>query len=196
MPIDLELIRAKEGLSCLLTFDSVWTGYTTVPPVGAEDPLAMFQIALAFAEELENAEHYGDHIYKVASDERFSHPSHSLITVLSEDEDGQVALAALDEHDQSVASLARSGLVDIREARDGEMQQLEADARNLLMGHIGAGRLGDRFLCGLAKASMAAGLITIWVPPHLHVAPVVGLGATVYKSATCGEHLAPPPAAV
>lgn len=53
-------------------------------------------------------------------------------------------------------------------------------------GHI-EGDLSRRFMCGLAKSLMAAGGITVWVPPHVHAAASISAGATIYATNRCWE---------
>jgi len=74
----------------------------------------------------------------------------------------------------------------MQEGRGEATVILMTDLQGVLCGSPVKGYLPDRFLCGLAKASLAAGLITVWVPPHAHAAAAVALGASVYKTAGCG----------
>jgi hypothetical protein len=96
-------------------------------------------------------------------------------------------MQALDEAGYSLVALADAGYATIRSSHGEAMEMLLADMQHMLNGIPALGYLPRRFLCGLAKLSMAAGLITVWVPPHAHAAAAVGLGATVYGTSGCRD---------
>jgi hypothetical protein len=185
--LDKDFIESATGLAALLSYDAMWTSYTNDPGLAERNPLAMFESALAFRRQLIQAADYADRIAEVARDGQFSEPSASLIEALSSEDIGVVVLDALRSHDNSVAALAESGAAEIRAATPEELELIEVDARKIVTGQLAAGNLFGRFLCGLAEASMAAGLVTVWVPPHLHAPAAVAFGATVYKSANCQQ---------
>lgn len=118
----------------------------------------------------------------VRDDPAFEAPSPSLREAL-ELSGSLEALDALSEADNSVARLASQGVAGMQEGRGEAIAILMTDLQGLLCGGAVKGYLPDRFLCGLAKASMAAGLVTVWVPPHVHAAAAVALGGAVYKTA-------------
>jgi hypothetical protein len=145
MPAQHEVIAANAGLTALLSYDSVWTGYAQNPEFAARSPFTTLEVARAFRGSIGKAVNHAQAIATVASDGDYEAIAESLREALSTYESGQIALQAIDEH-------------------------------------AAVGNFGDRFLCGLAKASIAAGLITVWVPPHAHAAAAVGLGAAAYKA--------------
>ncbi len=185
MPAQHEVIAANAGLTALLSYDSVWTGYAQNPEFAARSPFTTLEVARAFRGAIGKAVNHAQAIATVASDGDYEAIAESLREALSTYESGQIALQAIDEHSGSVGQLARIGLTNLEESKTGEEKQLEADISSLFMGRAAVGNFGDRFLCGLAKASIAAGLITVWVPPHAHAAAAVGLGAAAYKAGGC-----------
>lgn len=180
-----EVIAANAGLTALLSYDSVWTGCAQNPEFAARSPFTTLEIARAFRGAIGKAVNHAAAIATVAGDGDYGALAESLREALSNYECGQIALQAVDDHKGSVTQLALIGLNDLRESKIDEEKQLEADIASLFMGRAAAGNFGDRFLCGLAKASIAAGLITVWVPPHAHAAAAVGLGAAAYKAGVC-----------
>ena len=132
------------------------------------------------------ARHVG-YVAEVAEAPEFVNMPDSLRVILSQDEDGLVALNALDQHEGRLAALARQAVNEIAEHERDELRQLEDGVRSLLAGKTPGGYFGKRFLCGLAKASMAAGLITVWVPPYAHAVAAVALGGKVYKTNKCSK---------
>lgn len=180
-----EVITANAGLTALLSYDSVWTGYARNPELAARSPFTTLEVARAFKGAIGKAVSHADTIAAIAGDRDYGAVAVSLREALSDYQSGQLALQAVDEHESSVTQLALVGFNDLRESKIAEEEQLEADISSLFMGHAAAGNFGDRFLCGLAKASIAAGLITVWVPPHAHAAAAVGLGAAAYKAGRC-----------
>lgn len=180
-----EVIAANASLTALLSYDSVWTGYAQNPELAARSPFTTLEVARAFRGAIGKAVNHADTIATIAGDGDYGAVAESLHEALSSNESGQIALQAVEEHGGSVTQLARVGLNDLRESKIAEGEQLEADISSLFMGRSAAGNFGDKFLCGLAKASIAAGLITVWVPPHAHAAAAVGLGTAAYKAGGC-----------
>jgi hypothetical protein len=180
-----DVIAANAGLTALLSYDSVWTSYAQNPDLAARSPFTTLELARSFRGAIAKAVSHANTIASIARDGDYGGVGESLREALSSDEPGQIALHSVDEHEGSVAQLARIGLKDMQESKVAEEKQLEADISHLFMGQAATGNFGDRFLCGLAKASMAAGLITVWVPPHAHAAAAVGLGAAAYKAGGC-----------
>jgi hypothetical protein len=180
-----EAIAANASLTTLLSYDSVWTGYAQNPGLAARSPFTTVEIARSFRGAIGKAVTHARAIATIASDGDYDTVAETLREALSTSESDQVALRAIDAHEGSVVQLARVGLTDLEESKAAEEEQLEADISSLFMGRAAAGNFGDRFLCGLAKASIAAGLITVWVPPHAHAAAAVGLGAAAYKAGGC-----------
>jgi hypothetical protein len=182
-------VSEASSLNSVLSYDSIWTSYAGDSELAQQDPFAVFATGLALRGGIETAPRHAHRIAVAASDDAGTYwdLSASLVEALSETEAGQTALDALSAHDQSVAALAEGGAADLLEGQGEALEILERDARQLLAGRDGDGYLPDRFLCGLAKTSMAAGLITVWVPPHAHAAAAVGLGAAVYKAGRCAD---------
>jgi hypothetical protein len=185
VPAQHEVIAANAGLTALLSYDSVWTGYARNPELAARSPFTTLEIARTFRVAIGKAANHANVIATIADDGDYGAVAESLHKELVNYESGEIALRAVSEHKGSVTQLAHMGLVDLQESKIAEEEQLEADISALLLGRAAAGNFGDRFLCGLAKASIAAGLITVWVPPHAHAAAAVGLGAAAYKAGGC-----------
>lgn len=185
MSTQQDLISANAALTALLSYDSVWTGYAKNPDLAAQSPFTTLEIAHSFRGVIAKAVRHANTIAATAQAGDYGGLGESLREVLSSDALGQSVLDAVDEHEGSVAQLASKGLNDMQESKDAEEEQLEEDLSRLFVGQAAAGNFGDKFLCGLAKASMAAGLITVWVPPHVHAGAAVALGATAYKAGGC-----------
>ena len=172
-----------------LGFDSAWTSLVSSPPAESgrpDDFLDVFlEVRSLVGRCVEEARHVAEVVERiVARDESFAAVPGSLVAALEPHYPS--VLEALGEADSSLASLARQGHGAMTEGRDEALSMLMGDLRNLLNGQAGEGLLPDRFLCGLAKASICAGLVTVWVPPHAHALAAVSLGATVYAAAGCG----------
>src|SRR5262249_25706400 len=119
----------------------------------------------------------------VQSDPVYETPRPSLLRTLEEG-GAQAAVEALD-HAGSLRGLAEQGSADLRDSHGEALGMLVADLQAAVCGLRTPGYLPDRFLCGIARLSIAAGLVTVWVPPHAHAAAAVGLGLSVYKAAKC-----------
>jgi hypothetical protein len=192
---DLGRLQTAAGaLAGALQVDSVWTSLAAGPgqrqAAGVIAPAtAVVDGLVAMRQSIEEAVRAAETIRDVVDDvtgrdPAFAELPQSLIDAL-ESADGQVALDALDDAGNSLAALAGSGFTAMRSGRGEAMEVLLADLRLMLSGALAPGYLPSRFLCGLAKSSMAAGLVTVWVPPHAHAAAAVGLGAAVYRAAGC-----------
>jgi hypothetical protein len=171
----------------LIWYDSAWTSYAADPQLIRSEPLDAIDVARNFASAINVARFNVERVAsEIAEAERFREIPASLRELLSEDETGQIVLNAVDEHD-GVAALAANGASDVVESAPEALEMLEGDLRKLFSGEAAPGYLPDRFLCGMAKFSMAAGLVTVWVPPHAHAAAAVAFGAAVYKATRCHE---------
>ncbi len=186
---------ASVRLASALRADSVWTEIVTAPDrpsvlsVEAADALiARFQ---DLHEGIDGAISAGEQIALIVERATQADPALREWPVSLGDaleSAGSVdALDALRYADNSLARLAAQGWEGMRESRGEAMTMLLADLQGVLCSAPVQGYLPPRFLCGLAKASMAAGLVTVWVPPHAHAAAAVGLGGAVYKAAKCGK---------
>ena len=191
---------ASETLAGVLRADSVWTSLVTASG-GAKDLSveAVDEIAAQFTglrDGIDAAVRAGEEIVEVAeetvrNDPAFQEAPKSLVGALDL-EIGPAAVGALASADFSLLRLAGQGSGEMREGRSEAVSMLVADLRGVLCGTTVKGYLPGRFLCGLAKASMVAGLLTVWIPPHAHAGAAVALGATVYTTAGCGKKPATP----
>jgi hypothetical protein len=176
---------AVSELERLLWYDAQWTGYAANPRLVRSNPLDAIDVALKFASAINSARSSSVSVaVSLAPGDSYQELPASLVELLSDLEDGRIVLDAVARH-SGVVALANDGASDIAESAPEALEMLENDLRSLFSGEAAAGYLPRRFLCGLAGLSMAAGLVTVWVPPHAHAAPAVALGATVYKTAGC-----------
>jgi hypothetical protein len=181
------LSYGMDSLPQTLRYDSVWTSLALDPELASQTPFETIDVAQGFRNALNSAPHAAQDIADaLEGDARFAEMRESLREVLSTDEYGRLALAALAEQ-ESLAGLARAGAKDIRDSTSEALLALERDLTSLLSGKPAEGYLFDSFLCGAARLSMAAGLATVWIPPHAQAIPAVSLGAAVYKTAKCGK---------
>ena len=193
---NLRALRMASGeLEDALHADSAWTALVTAldrPTVwsaeGADEYIAGF---MALREDIDRAVEAGRRIKRIVElvvgrDDAFRELNPSLVSAL-ESADSGPALDALRHADNSLIILADRGSAAMQESRDEAMGILLSDLQGVLCGTPVQGWLPKRFLCGIARVSMAAGLVTVWVPPHAHAAAAVGLGAAVYKGAGCAE---------
>lgn len=134
MPAQHEVIAANAGLTALLSYDSVWTGYAQNPEFAARSPFTTLEVARAFRGAIGKAVNHAQAIATVASDGDYEAIAESLREALSTYESGQIALQAIDEHSGSVGQLARIGLTNLEESKTGEEKQLEADIFEPLYG--------------------------------------------------------------
>jgi hypothetical protein len=178
--MDRQFVEATAGLTSLISYDSLWTGYAQHPD---QAPDALGGFLGGFHDTLRAAPDIADVIAEVAQQEQFQQMSDGLRNVLGQDPDGQTALSVVDQHG-GVAALASYAAEEIRGATDEELRKLEDEANTLGLG-ANAGYFGKKFLCGLAKASMAAGIITVWVPPHAHALVAIKAGVVVHKANGC-----------
>jgi hypothetical protein len=194
---DLARLSAAAGaLVSVLQVDSVWTSLATAPgqagSTGAATlPAEIMDTLLAMRQAIDEAVQAGQAIRDVVGevlerDPAFADLPQTLTAELDSAGD-QLVVQALQASGNSLVALADSGYAAIRSSRSEAMEMLLSDLQHMLNGVSAAGYLPRQFLCGLAKLSMAAGLVTVWVPPHAHAAAAVGLGAAVYKGTRCSE---------
>jgi hypothetical protein len=89
--------------------------------------------------------------------------------------------------DGGVLGIAQQAYDTLRSTFEQEIAELGGQMDVLRAGgHIEAD-LSRRFLCGLAKSLMAAGGVTVWVPPHGHAVASIAAGAAIYKANRCWE---------
>jgi hypothetical protein len=198
---ELERLRAASGaLTDVMRADSVWTSLVTAPrsPLRVNDAYEVLARFEALQQGIDAAYHAGYEIAEVvdsasARDSAFRQWPKSLAGAL-ESGGSQVALEALqqDQVGYSLEGLARLGSDEMKQGLDDAREMLLVDLQGMLCAGPAKGWLPTTFLCGLAMASMAAGLITVWIPPHAHAAAAVGFGAAVYQSSKCGEKRATP----
>jgi hypothetical protein len=181
-----KLIEATAGFTALLAYDSLWTSDSREVARVAVQPLEMAEMALGFRQALTAAPGYAAAIATIANQEQFGEMSDDLRSLLEGDEDGRTTLQVVGG-DGGLPALAGRAASEIAEATVDELKQLEADVTDVLNQRVAAGLFGKKFLCALARASMAAGLITVWIPPHAHALPAAKLGATVYATNGCSE---------
>src|ERR1700733_10184121 len=181
-----EVIEANSELTQLLSYDSVWTGHSRDSRWIAENPFELLQIAQHFRLAIINAPHRVRYIEEVADAPEFADMPETLSAVLSQDVDGRQVLDAVQRHD-GIAALAREATREVAEHEPDELRHLDDDLRRLLAGEIPEGYFWKKFMCGVAKASMVGGLLTVWIPPHAHAVPAVALGSKVYKTNHCGD---------
>jgi len=181
------LVQANASFASLLGLDSWWTAYASDHRRAEDEPLSVFEVAVAFSHELRAAVLAADEIVKLIAGDQFESVPSELARLLASTDDGQTVLNALAENGGRVRDLAAAGRDEMREYSPAEERQLVADARGIITGQPTRGLLGDRFLCGLAKVSIAAGLASVWIPPHAHALPIVALGSKVYQAARCGR---------
>jgi hypothetical protein len=197
MPLNHNNLNGLQGASGVLAgalqTDSAWTSLVVGPDrsevlseEAVDEILARYR---ALRSAIDGAVSAGEQIVNISAlvvrdDPAFEGPSPSLVAAL-EPSGNRDALDALSEADNSVVRLAEQGVAEMQEGHGEAIAVLMTDLQGVLCRGAVKGYLPDRFLCGLAKASLAAGLITVWVPPHAHAAAAVALGATVYKTAGC-----------
>jgi hypothetical protein len=188
MPLPRYILREIAELQELLWLDSAWTGYAQDSELVRQDPFGAIASAQTFEAGIKSAPGDVERLVRALSDnEEFAGPlPKSLVTVLAEDEYGHIALDAVEEYG-NVLQLATAGQSYIIESTPESLELLERDLQSLFAGRVSRGYFGERFLCGMAMVSMAAGLATVWIPPHAHAVPAVVLGGIVYKKAGCRE---------
>jgi hypothetical protein len=188
----LREFRYEAGrLAVALQADTAWTAL-----VGAEQPASLsVELATQYAagfesmhSGIEGAVSAGERIAGlmvnwVRPDPVYESLPPSLPGALAEG-GAQIAVEAL-ENAGSLSVLAGQGSAEMRDSYDEAMRMLVADLQRVVCGLRAPGYLPDRFLCGIARASIAAGLVTVWVPPHAHAAAAVGLGVAAYKAGKC-----------
>lgn len=194
---DLKNLRWASGeLAGVLQADSVWTSLVTGPDrpatLSVESTDGFLAAFLTLREGIDNAVRAGEEITRVVAgaverDQDFVHPPATLVATLDSEEDGRTARDAFERAGHDLSRLASEGSEGMQESRNEAIGMLLTDLQGVLCGAPVGGYLPRSFLCGLAVGSMAAGLITVWLPPHAHALAAVGLGAKVYKSARCWE---------
>lgn len=191
MPVDLSRWHYQDFATSILQYDSVWTSYAANHDLARRDVISTVQTAMRFIVEINNAENRAADVLGSIRQESevYREIPKSLRQVLLEDEIGRVALEALAAQENSVESLVKSGRDDIAESTPEARDILESDLRSVFSDseRENGGYLPPRFLCGLAKVSMGAGLLTVWIPPHAHAIPAVALGGVVFKKANCKD---------
>ncbi|MHB8380649.1 MAG: hypothetical protein ACYDB2_12200 [Acidimicrobiales bacterium] len=93
--------------------------------------------------------------------------------------------------DRGILSLTLEASNDIRRLVSEELEIVEVGLGAYLSNRATEGLMSNRFLCSIACVSIAAGVVTVWVPPHAHAGAAVKYGITTYVAAGCGPKRPP-----
>jgi hypothetical protein len=86
-----------------------------------------------------------------------------------------------------VVPLARQAYADLDVMAEAERTALDNQLQAVRSGGRVQGDLSRRFLCRMANVLMAAGGITVWVPPHAHSAASIAAGVAIAHANRCWE---------
>jgi hypothetical protein len=181
---EFRLTEATSTFFRLIALDRAWTTIGRRPGLGADDIDALSYAVGQMSNLVGRAV---DSAYEVVTLAIRAEPPRELQdpSLLSPDV-GDVFQTLLNR-DGGVPGIAERGYDTLRGTSQHEIAELERQMDVLRAGgHIEAD-LSRRFMCGLAKSLMAAGGITVWVPPHVHAVASISAGTAIYTTNRCWE---------
>jgi hypothetical protein len=186
----VQLIDARSLFIWIIASDAALTdALESESTLTSDDREAAIDLAGRLHTGIENAKSLAQAVCEIANSEGLPSlgQARDLLVENIGDTNWQTVEDLLIEHDESVASLACDGASTIESEVQGALDHVDHQIEDLQRGGGAEGDLPRRFMCGLAKVSMAAGLLTIWIPPHAQSAAAIGGGISVYKTLGCQD---------
>jgi hypothetical protein len=181
---ELRLAEATSTFFRLIALDRVWTAVGSRPALDADDVEALSSVVDQLRELVIRAV---EAAYEVVTLARKAEPPAELQDqALLGPAVGDVFQTLLNR-DGGVVGIAQQGYDTLRSTYERDIVDLDRQMDVLRAGGHLETDLSRRFMCGLAKSLMAAGGITVWVPPHVHAAASVSAGVAIYTANRCWE---------
>ena len=181
---EFRLSEATSTFFRLIALDRAWTAVGRRPGLDANDVTALSSVVDQMRELIGRAV---ESAYDVVTLARKADPPAVLQDPALLDPTVGDLFQTLLNQDGGVPGIALQGYETLRGTSEHDIAELDRQMDVLRAGgHIDAD-LSRRFMCGLAKSLMAAGGITIWVPPHVHAVASVSAGAAIFHANRCWE---------
>lgn len=181
-----ELGRATTAIWQLIELDTFWTAAAAEPSqVELEDALTMAGEMLRRVTQMPSRANDVVRVGMRTLGDQVERPFPEDLLEILPTEDSEVVSSVFSRY--SPTSIAQIAAEDLQDLVDNERELIRTDILAITSGEVGMGYLSTPFLCSMAKLSMAAGLMTIWVPPHAHAAAAVATGVAVFKARGCGK---------
>lgn len=181
---ELRLADAQSVLFRLIALDRVWTSVGGRPQLIADDVDLLTSVVAEMRELVGRAV---EAAYDVATLAEKAQPPSEVTDLALLEPDVRNVFQQLLNKDGGVLGIAQQAYNALRNASESDVADLDRKLEVLHHGGHLETDLSRRFMCGLAKALMAAGGITVWVPPHAHAAASVAAGVAIYGANKCWE---------
>lgn len=186
LPIDAEL-RLAGAVSTyfrLIALDRVWTEVASRTQLSDQTIAALSGVVGEMHERVHDSVQASSQVVELAVIAEC--PAVLPADDILDTADREVFQSLLDQAG-GVVGVAQQGFTTLNSTYESDLAALD-EQLNVLRGggHLQAD-LSRRFLCGLAMSLMAAGGVTVWVPPHAHSAASIKAGAAIYATNRCWE---------
>ena len=181
---ELRLADATSTFFRLISLDRVWTTVGRRPGLNTHDVSVLNSVVDQMNTLVRYAVEAAREIVTLAIQ---ASPPAGLPDLTLLDPTVSQVFQSLLNRDGGVIGIAQQSYNTLSKISEQEVIEINRQM-NILQegGHIEAD-LSRRFMCNLAKSLMAAGGVTIWVPPHVHAVASISAGAAIYNTNRCWE---------